>query len=82
MMLPYACEHIRQRFFDAPYPRVSFMDREQHELWTTCADHLGHTPEDPQVAVLGSTAHLPKIAGHCECGEPFGYRPAPEEGPQ
>jgi len=78
MMLPYACPHIRQRFFDLPYPRVSFLDAQQHELWTTCADRMGTDPKDPEVALLGITVHLPKVAGYCECGEAFGYRAVPD----
>ncbi len=74
MTIPYACEHIRQHFYDAPFPRVSFVDAIGHELWTTPADMLGQAPDAPGQVVLALTEHLPTIAGYCECGAAFGYR--------
>ena len=74
MITPYACEHVRQHFYDAPYPRVSFIDAEGHELWTTPADLLGAVAEGSGQVALALTEHLPLIAGRCECGAEFGYR--------
>lgn len=69
MMTPYACSHIVQRFFPEPHPRVSFVDDEGHELWTSPTDYIGD-------GMVSLTCHLPRIAGVCKCGEAFGYREA------
>ena len=74
MLTPYACAHVRQPFYDAPYPRVSFVDAAGHELWTTPADMLDRAPDNPTQVVLALTEHLPTIAGRCHCGVAFGYR--------